>query len=75
MTLIVNCPGDYECREHLISETCERCFHDLAPFLVRPDIIVSETQIGLCAHTVANRPPSLVTQIVTKSVTLLVTKS
>jgi hypothetical protein len=75
MISIVNCPGEYECGEHLISEEAEHCFHDSAPFLARPDIIVLETRIDLCTHTVANRPPSLVTQIVTKSVTLLVIKS
>ena len=75
MTLIVNCPGVYECGAHLISESFEHCFHDMAPFLVRPDIIVLETRIGLCTYTVANRPPYFVTQIVTKSVTLLVIKS
>jgi predicted ATPase/transcriptional regulator with XRE-family HTH domain len=41
----------------------------MSSILVRPDIIFSETRIGLCTHNVANPLSRLVTQSATKSVT------
>ena len=46
-------------------------FFMVPPILVRPVIIFSETRVGSCAHTVANHPFTLVTQTVTKSVTII----